>query len=273
MDRVNRVSRLQRTPQTPGLELMSAFFRGHEFTPHRHDTYAVGITLAGVQCFTYRGARHCSGAGEVFVLHPDESHDGRQGDERGFGYRIAYVDPMLVAQACGAETLPFVRNPVGGPPRLKRAIVGLLAAGVAPEAGIDDQLAAVADALAQAAGLTAGRSTGVDRRVVGMIRELLLSRLDARVPIAELEACAGLSRWQIARQFREVFGVGPSRFHLLRRLDRARAMIVRGEDLAEVALNTGFADQAHMSRQFRAVFGLSPGQWRVLTKAGGLQAG
>ncbi|MCZ4290029.1 AraC family transcriptional regulator [Hoeflea alexandrii] len=271
MDRVNRVSRMQETGQAPGLERMAAFFRGHAFSPHRHDTYAVGITLAGVQCFSYRGARHRSGAGQAFVLHPDELHDGRQGDDRGFGYRIAYLDPMLIARAGGLTTLPFVRDPVGGTPELKRAIAALLTADdPASETCVNDGLVALADALARAAGLTFAGSVAVDGCAVGMIRELLMSRLDGRVRLAELEACSGLSRWQIARQFRAAYGVGPHRFHLLRRLDRVRALIVGGQDLAEAALATGFADQAHMSRQFRAVFGLSPGEWRGLTRAGGL---
>ena len=42
---------------------------------HRHDTYAIGCTLAGVQSFHYRrGLRH-SLPGGVLVLHPDEAHD------------------------------------------------------------------------------------------------------------------------------------------------------------------------------------------------------
>jgi len=46
--------------RVPGaVERIEASFTGLAFTPHRHDTYAIGITLAGVQSFDYRGAtRH-----------------------------------------------------------------------------------------------------------------------------------------------------------------------------------------------------------------------
>lgn len=102
---------------------MAAFFRGHAFTPHRHDTYAVGVTSAGIQSFRYRGAARHSLPSQVFVLHPDERHDGRAGDERGFGYRIAYVDPKLIGDALAAKTLPFVRDPISDDARLGRAII------------------------------------------------------------------------------------------------------------------------------------------------------
>ena len=101
---------------------MRAYFRGHAFSPHRHDTYAVGVTSAGVQAFDYRGSARYSLPGQVFVLHPDERHDGRSGDGWGFGYHIAYIDPALVRVAAAAKTLPFVPEPVSKDARLLRAI-------------------------------------------------------------------------------------------------------------------------------------------------------
>src|SRR5262245_45691752 len=113
-----RISRIDWAATTGGIERMTAFFQGQAFTPHRHDTYAVGVTAAGIQSFTYRGAaRHCL-PGQAFVLHPDEPHDGRAGDGRGFGYRIAYVDPALIGAAAKTRTLPFVREPVSADARL-----------------------------------------------------------------------------------------------------------------------------------------------------------
>jgi AraC-like DNA-binding protein len=51
---------------------------------------------------------------------------------------------------------------------------------------------------------------------------------------------------------------------VLRRLDRARALIRAGVSLAEVAAASGFADQSHLTRQFRRAYGLSPGRWSML---------
>ena len=42
---------------TPGsVERIEAWFGGHGYDPHRHDTYSIGRTLAGVQSFHYKGA-------------------------------------------------------------------------------------------------------------------------------------------------------------------------------------------------------------------------
>ena len=55
-----------------GIERMEAFFAGHAYDRHRHDTFAIGFTLDGVQSFDYRGAHVDSTPGRLIVLHPDE---------------------------------------------------------------------------------------------------------------------------------------------------------------------------------------------------------
>ena len=76
-----------------GIERLEAHFRGQAFSPHRHDSYAIGLTLSGVQTFRYRGAQRHSLPGQCQILHPDEMHDGGAGDDESFGYRIVYLDP------------------------------------------------------------------------------------------------------------------------------------------------------------------------------------
>jgi len=112
----------------PGVsvELLSAWFAGEAYQKHRHDAYAVCVTLSGVRVFDYRGAVHASAPGQVTVLYPDEVHDGRAGTPEGFGYRIVYVEPSLLAEAIRAlrgrpAPLPFV-EPVSTNPQLAGVI-------------------------------------------------------------------------------------------------------------------------------------------------------
>src|SRR2546421_2260546 len=99
---------------TLGLERAEVYLSG-AFEPHRHDTYAIGITTAGVQTFRYRGSRRVCLPGQLHILHPDEAHDGAAGTEDGFSYRIIYIAPELIRQALDGDALPFVANPVQPP--------------------------------------------------------------------------------------------------------------------------------------------------------------
>lgn len=107
-------------------ERIEAYFGGRGYGLHRHDTYAIGCTLAGVQSFHYRrGLRH-SLPGGVLVLHPDEAHDGQAGTDAGFHYRMAYVQPALIQRILGGRPLPFIRDGISSDPRLGAACAALL---------------------------------------------------------------------------------------------------------------------------------------------------
>lgn len=256
-------------PSSPGLERAAASLSGHAFDPHRHDTYAVGFTTAGVQAFRYRGGLERSLPGQVFVLHPDELHDGRAGTGAGFCYSIAYVDPRLIQDALGAprRPLPFVRDAVSHDRRLAAVLGPALEDLDRPLEDLerDQIIAELADALV-AADPTASRRKMAARhwRAAAMARELLDASVAKGLASAALEAATGLTRYALARHFRACWGTTPYRYLTLRRLDLARALIRRGTGLAEAATASGFADQSHLTRHFRKAYGLPPGRWAAL---------
>jgi AraC-like DNA-binding protein len=100
----------------------------------------------------------------------------------------------------------------------------------------------------------AATSAGISRRM----QDLLLSGTD----IATLADEAGLSREQFTRNFRRRTGMPPHAYRLMRRLNRARALLREGEAVALVAAEVGFADQSHFGRHFRHAFGISPAAYR-----------
>ena len=67
---------VRQTDAVGGVELFAARLQRLAYRRHRHDTYAISLTEAGAQAFSYRGATHVSTPGQVVVLHPDEPHDG-----------------------------------------------------------------------------------------------------------------------------------------------------------------------------------------------------
>jgi AraC family transcriptional regulator len=81
--------------------------------------------------------------------------------------------------------------------------------------------------------------------------------------IEDLANVVALSRSHFSRAFKRTLGFSPMEYVVVRRVERAKAMISgTREPLAEVALACGFADQAHLNRRFRDIVGISPGRWR-----------
>lgn len=254
-------------PSAYGVERAEVYISTRGFDPHRHDTYGIGITTAGVQVFRYRGSQRVSLPGQLHILHPDETHDGRPGTEDGFGYRILYIPPELVRGALGGRALPFVADPVQEPKLMARPVVALLADLDDPisELGCAEIAVAAADCLLSLSDSSNRRRATVDIKAVELVREYLAAHAREQTQASSLEKIAGTDRFTITRHFRWAFGTSPDRYRTLRRLALAQAAIESGQSLAQVAAEAGFADQSHMTRQFKRTYGLTPTRWRALT--------
>nr|WP_298099658.1 AraC family transcriptional regulator [uncultured Shinella sp.] len=255
-------------PELAGIERIEARFRGKGFEPHRHDTYALGVTLAGIQTFRYRGEARFSPPGNVIVLHPDELHDGGAGTEDGLTYRMIYIPPerFLAATAARGRALPFVAAPVVGDPRLAALLLeafGGLDETIEP-LKLDDLITEIAGALLDHAGAPEARTGRLARPQVQRACAFLRENLSRQVSAAELEEVTGLDRFALSRQFRHLIGTSPHRYLVMRRLERAKVLIAAGESLAEAAFASGFADQAHLNRHFKKALGMTPGRFAAL---------
>lgn len=253
-----------------GVEFLEAWFQGPAYRKHRHDTYAICLTTCGVQAFDYRGTREISLPGQVVVLHPDEAHDGFAATEAGFGYRQLYVEPALIFDAVQVLSgrpcvLPFVRNPVVMNAKLAQAITYAFD-NVREPLAIDSLVVQLAEGLLEAdsSHQRVPIPRNLDANAVRLARQLLDAETTRVVRSAELEAVTGLSRYELARQFRLMCGTSPYRYSLMRRLDFARERLAQNKPLGDVAFDAGFSDQAHFSRMFAAAFGLTAARYRAL---------
>jgi AraC-like DNA-binding protein len=86
---------------------------------------------------------------------------------------------------------------------------------------------------------------------------------DPHLCISDWARINRVSREAAARAFRAAYAVSPARFRLELRARRAWVRIVSGgEPLSLIALETGFADQSHMTRAVGWLTGRSPSAWR-----------
>lgn len=244
------------------IERIEARLTGTAFAPHRHDTYAIGMTLAGVQAFDYRGASRHSLPGQIVVLHPDELHDGRAGDGLPFQYRTAYIAPAALQRVLGGRPLPFIKGGVCDDPGLRRVVGDLLDDLDHPLEDLehDQTILDLTTALVQVGGtdLPGGvQNPAAVARAQGFIE----ANPAGAWSLADLERAAQYDRWQLSRDFRALLGTSPYRYLIFRRLDLARTMMLDGIGLAEVAVASGFADQSHFTRHFKKTFGISPKAW------------
>ena len=89
------------------------------------------------------------------------------------------------------------------------------------------------------------------------------AHLDSTVSTADLAGLAKLSVFHFCRAFRSSFGESPHAYVMRRRVECAQGLMLQtNSSLAQIAIECGLSDQAHLSKSFRRFVGESPGAWR-----------
>jgi AraC-like DNA-binding protein len=85
---------------------------------------------------------------------------------------------------------------------------------------------------------------------------------DGMVRVAELAVEIGWSRRHFGERFRAEVGLAPKQAARVLRFERAGRLLRRGHgDLARLAAECGYYDQAHLSNEWRALAGCTPRTW------------
>ena len=87
---------------------------------------------------------------------------------------------------------------------------------------------------------------------------LAMARPETRV--AELGAALGVSERQLRRRFLDAVGYGPKTLAGVLRFQRFLELSGEHDDLARLAFDAGYADQAHLTREARRLSGRTPAE-------------
>ncbi|MFY0727552.1 AraC family ligand binding domain-containing protein [Pseudomonas sp. NFX15] len=255
-----------------GIETLRAYFEGHAYDPHWHDSYLVGVTEQGVQQFNCRRARHQSTPGKVFLLEPGDIHDGEAPHADGFTYRMLYLDPQWLRCELGAvfdlapgnSELSFATT-LTSDTRLAQATSLAFETLHRGELKIVRQTAL--DGLLErlTSHLHWRTRYSEDPRlplVAQKAREYLHANAQFDIGLDQLAAVTGVDRFRLTRAFKAAYGMAPHAYLVQLRLATARRMLARGEQPATVAMALGFADQSHLGRWFMRAYGLTPALYR-----------
>lgn len=99
------------------------------------------------------------------------------------------------------------------------------------------------------------------RYALERIRDYVFAHIAEPIQVAELAALIGRSEFHFSRVFARSVGMTPYRYVVHLRLHAAVQHIRDGRmGLAEIAAETGFADQSHLSRWVRRVHGVAPSE-------------
>jgi AraC family transcriptional regulator len=102
----------------------------------------------------------------------------------------------------------------------------------------------------------------------GRAKEFIAANLSKPMSLQDIADQCGLSLAHFSRSFKTSVGMTPHSWLQTRRIAQAKDLLLASIlDLADIALDCGFADQSHFTRTFSRLNGEGPGAWRRARKS------
>jgi len=264
VSRVHQVAQLK--SNIPGIEAMT-LVSSHHFPRHSHDHFGIGVIAFGAQR-SWSGVGTVQAlAGDVIMANPGEMHDGMPLGGSVRGWRMLYLDPVLVAREVEEEIVGDVE--IVRPVARDRILAGhfarlfaCLTASRSDRLARDENLLRSLMYMLRQHGMARPASPGLSPCVAKAMQRLD-SAPDAHISLAELAALSGVSRFQLLRGFAREVGITPHAYLVQRRVCLARRLLADRQTPAQAAMLAGFADQSHMTRAFNRLLGITPGRYRA----------
>lgn len=235
------------------------------FARHTHEQFGIGVILRGAQASASGRGKVEAGAGDLITVNPGEVHDGVPIGDHGRHWRMAYFDTQVildvVADITGDISDPEFRHPVLADQQAANKFLALHEA----LAGHRSAVMRAEELLFQLVErLVVEKKSASTRKIPISIRhaiELIDDAPSETLRLEDLARAAGVGKFQLLRGFSRLMGMTPHAYVMQKRTDLARRLIRCGTPLADAAVDSGFADQSHMTRMFASKYGVTPGAY------------
>jgi AraC-like DNA-binding protein len=237
---------------------------------HYHEAVQIAISSTALAAYRVGGATHRVRPDALSVIGSGEVHETYELESipEPVVYWITYLSPSAMSEIA-SDALTRGRTEVSLSATLleDRRLLTLFTrfhASLAQGTTLERELrllAAVQDLVVRfSRERGALRHFARSKQAVQRTCDYLRDNVRRNVSLAELAQVAGMSASHLCALFLRELGMPPHEFQLQVRVDAAKALLVGGSSLSDVAWETGFSHQSHFGRHFKRLVGVAPGR-------------
>ncbi len=264
-------------PELPHAELRSTQDSRHGYKSHSHKEFSIGAIISGEVRLTYRGASYLVSPGSLVVIEPEAVHSCNPLPGESRSYHMLYLDHdwccsrMSAFYPVNSGTIhcgnPVLESPLSFARYLQ--LVEMLQAGQTEAASplLDEFLDNLIVHYCRP-----DTAKQPERPLAEAMRRILLSNLNAPLPLSVISKDLGMREESLIRIFRKDTGLSPRAFLNNARIEKAKLLLRAGHSIVDTAIQLGFTDQSHFHKTFVHFAAATPkqyqGQYQDLPRTG-----
>ncbi|MBB6214504.1 AraC-like DNA-binding protein [Anaerosolibacter carboniphilus] len=232
----------------------------HAYKDHLHQELSIGYIEKGSSILNINGSDYYMKAGEAIMIYPYVSHKCQPLDLNDWKFTMIYIQNEFCEEmfhhlgsknAIGIKKLgTFEFNQI-------QSLVDVLksnTSGFDKEVELISTLIHLFDVQDIAIQLQSSKKITA---VKAYIEENFLEPLKLK----DMEEKFDISKFVLIRNFKSQFNTTPSAYQLQLKTDYGKCLLKSSDDIVDIALKSGFYDQAHFTKEFKKAYGITPFQY------------
>ena len=253
--------------------LHKAHFNNFGFDKHVHEDYTIGLIQEGIMDAFLDGRKQKLNKTTIVTVNPDETHACQTQSEIGYKHYSIYLKPSFLKNLSRenflGEDLYFKKGLFADEILAKRLIdiVTLNENNQSSKIEFECELISSLNNLFLSNGnTTIQKNLSAHDKMIYRAKEFINDNLGLDLQLSDISDELDISKYHFLRLFKEKTFLSPHSYLMLRRIEKAKNTLQKGESLINTTHICGFNDQSHLNRRFKAMTGMTPGNYQKFFK-------
>lgn len=245
---MNSTFKYLRSAFLDNIEMFTSENEKDYFPFHLHDYYCVSLITKGTEALETQTSTYYATTGTISVTQANEAHKNYSVDQSGYSYQTIYVTPDLLKYYNDGIPVKGLERVIENE-RTVNLISNLFSNSLTDLTTIETAIKS----------LTQYSKPIQQERIYSfdLIDELIANAGFNKLTIDNVARQFCMSKYHFIRRFKKSKGITPQAYIMLRRLEKAKKMLFKGDDIKTIAFMNGFYDATHLNTAFKRFFGIS----------------
>lgn len=249
--------------------LHKAHFNNYGFDKHVHEDYTIGLIYEGEMDAFVDGTKTKLNRSSIITINPDETHACQTQYQKGYKHYSMYLKPSFVKKLeeenFNKQELYFSSG-IFQNEQLALRLINIINQNETNQSSKIDFECEIINTLGTLFFHNSKAKEQVNflahDKMINRAKEFISDNLHLDIALSDISDELDISKYHFLRLFKQKTHLSPHNYLMLKRIEKAKSFLQKGESLINTAYSCGFNDQSHLNRRFKSLVGVTPGTYK-----------
>jgi AraC-like DNA-binding protein len=229
----------------------------HAYKEHLHKELSIGYIKKGATVLNVNGKDYYIKAGEAVIIYPYVSHKCQPVDISDWSFTMVYIDDEFCK---GIFNNVDIKNSIG----IKKLDdcelnqIKHLSEVLKSDVSRFDKEVELINAFSELLNTCDINIQLQSSKKMNLVKVYIEKHFLDILQLKDLEERFDIDKFALIRNFRRKFNTTPNAYQLQLKIDYGKYLLKSSNNIVDIALKSGFYDQAHFTKEFKKAYGVTP---------------